>query len=97
MLNLNSTLDLDLKKFFRWWKRELSFLVPEKISQLIKDNRGTIIVRPEGDQFDLTFVLKGQAQHLAKLERNENGAAQYAALLASDEQLSIAVGCLALR
>ncbi len=87
MLNLNSTLDLDLKKFFRWWKRELSFLVPEKISQLINDNRGTIIVRPEGDQFDLTFVLNGQVQHLAKLERSENGAAQYAALLAVDERL----------
>jgi general secretion pathway protein L len=87
MLNLNSTLDLDLKKFFRWWKRELSFLVPEKISQLINDNRGTIIVRPEGDQFDLTLALNGQSQHLAKLERSENGAAQYAALLASDERL----------
>ena len=91
MLNLNSTLDLDLKKFFRWWKRELSFLVPEKISRLINDNRGTIIVRPEGDQFDLTFVLNGQSQHLAKLERNENGTAQYDALLAGDERLFKAV------
>jgi general secretion pathway protein L len=87
MLNLNSTLDLDFKKFFRWWKRELSFLVPEKLSLLINDNRGTIIVRPEGDQFDLTFVLNGQTEHLAKLERNENGTAQYAALLARDERL----------
>ncbi len=87
MLNLNSTIDLDLKKFFRWWKRELSFLVPDKIRQIISERRGTIIVRPEGDQLDLTFVLEGQVEPLIKLDRSESGIAQYNALLASDERL----------
>lgn len=87
MLNLNSTIDLDVKKFFRWWRRELSFLVPEKIRQIINDRRGTIIVRPEGNQFELTYVLNGQVEPLIKLDRNESGTAQYKALLADDERL----------
>ncbi|NOT12016.1 MAG: fimbrial assembly protein [Methylococcaceae bacterium] len=87
MLNLNSTIDLDLKKFFRWWKRELDFLIPEKIREIINDNRGTIIVRPEGEQFDLSFVLDGQVEHLVKLERTEVGGAQYKALVESNERL----------
>lgn len=57
MLNLNSTIDLDVKKFFRWWLRELGFLVPERIRQLVFEKQGFIIVRPEGNQFSLTYVL----------------------------------------
>lgn len=88
MLNLNSTIDLDIKKFFRWWRKELGFLVPEKLKEIINDRRGTIVVRPEGNQFDLTYVLDGQVEPLIKLDRNESGAAQYKALLADDERLN---------
>ena len=56
MANLNSTINLDVKKFFRWWLRELDFLVPEKIRQLISEKQGFIIVRPEGNQLALTYV-----------------------------------------
>jgi general secretion pathway protein L len=88
MLNLNSTIDFDIKKFYRWWKRELSFFVPEKIKLLIEDRHGTLIVRPDGSQFDVSFALDGQIEHLAKLDRNEAGVDQYKALLAKDERLS---------
>jgi len=87
MLNLNSTIDLDLNKFFRWWKRELLLLVPEKIRQIINQRRGTIIVRPDGDQLDLTFFIDGKLESLIKLDRNESGIAQYNDLLAGDERL----------
>jgi general secretion pathway protein L len=56
MPNLNSTINLDVKKFFRWWLRELDFLVPEKIRQLVNEKQGFIIVRPEGNQLALTYV-----------------------------------------
>jgi len=88
MLNLNSTIDLDFKRFFRWWKRELSFLVPEKIRRLLDDARGTLIVRPAGNQLELTYIVDGHAESLIKLERNESGGAQYKALLAADERLA---------
>jgi general secretion pathway protein L len=57
MQSLNSTIKLDIKKFFRWWLRELEFLVPEKIRQLVYETKGFIIVRPEGNELVLTYVL----------------------------------------
>jgi general secretion pathway protein L len=87
MPNLNSAIELDFKKFFRWWKRELSFLIPDKIKQLISDQQGTIIVRPEGNQFILSYWFDWRDEPLAKLDRDETGIAQYHELLASDERL----------
>ena len=69
-MNLNSTIDLDFKQFFRWWKRELSFLVPEKIKQLVSDKQGFIIIRPYGAQLKLTYVSNGQTEPLTTVDRN---------------------------
>ncbi|MDO9422768.1 MAG: PilN domain-containing protein [Methylobacter sp.] len=104
MPNLNSTINLDVKKFFRWWLRELDFLVPEKIRQLVNEKQGFIIVRPEGNRLALTYVIAregvyaasqsgtgaadGQIEPLAILERNASGIAQYKALQAKDERLA---------
>ncbi len=94
MANLNSTIDLDVKKFFRWWQRELSFLVPDKIRQRIFEQRGFIIVRPEGSQLALTYLSSARngvvntPEPLAILERNATGIAQYKALRAKDERLA---------
>jgi len=70
MMNLNSTIDLDFKQFLRWWKRELDFLVPEKIKQLVNDKQGFIIICPEGSQLVLTYARDGQIEPLARLDRN---------------------------
>ena len=64
MLNLNSTIDLNFKQFFRWWKRELAFLVPEKIKELVNDQQGFIIIRPEGSHLVLSYVQNGQSETL---------------------------------
>jgi len=96
MPSLNSAIDFDVKKFFRWWLRELDFLVPEKIRQRVFEQHGFIIVRPEGNQFSLTYVLNAaegvyadsRGEPLAILERNASGIAQYKALLDKDERLA---------
>lgn len=88
MPNLNSTIDLDVKKFFRWWLRELDFLVPEKIRELVHEKQGFIIVRPENNELALTYMLNNQAEPLAVLERNASGIEQYKALRAKDERLA---------
>ncbi len=88
MLNLNSTIELDFKKFWRWWSSELSFLVPEKVKQLVNDKRGTVVVRPDGNQFALTFADDQHIEQLARVDRNETGMAQYKELLATDERLA---------
>jgi general secretion pathway protein L len=87
MPNLNSAIDLDFKKFFRWWKRELSFLIPDRIKQHIIDQHGTIIVRPEGNQFALSYWTEGREEPLIKLDRDELGSAKYKEMLATDEHL----------
>ncbi|MDD1625029.1 MAG: PilN domain-containing protein [Methylococcaceae bacterium] len=69
MLNLNSTIDLDFKEFFLWWKRELGFLVPEKIKQLVNDKRGFIIASLEGRDLVLTYLNNGQVKSLTLPER----------------------------
>lgn len=88
MLNLDSTIDLDVKKFWRWWMDELGLLVPDKIKQLVSDKRGTLVIRPEGNQFALSLVSDQHNEQLARLDRNETGVAQYKELLANDERLA---------
>ena len=96
MLNLNSTIDLDFRRFLRWWKHELSFLVPEKIKQLVIDKQGFIIISPEGSQLALTYTDNEQVEFLAKLDRNESGIARYKALQETDERLAKAIVILRL-
>jgi len=69
MLNLNSTIDLSFKQFLSWWQRELAFLVPEKIKQLVGDKQGFIIVSPQVSQLVLTYTQNGQSEQLATLDR----------------------------
>ena len=87
MPKLNSTIDLDYQKFFSWWVRELGSFIPERLKQLVSDQRGTIIVRPESNQFDLSYWNEGQEQDLLKVDRDEAGIAKYKDLLAQDERL----------
>jgi len=88
MLNLNSTIDMDFKTFLRWWRRELSFLMPEKIRRLINDKQGFIIVNPQAGRLHLTYVDNEQSIELATLDRHETALAQYQAILAQDEKLT---------
>jgi general secretion pathway protein L len=87
MLNLNSTIDLNVKTILRWWGRELSFLIPEKIQQIFSSKQGFIIVSAEGNQLILTYQLDGQFEHLARFERDKS-TTHYKDLLATDEKLS---------
>jgi general secretion pathway protein L len=88
MPSLNSTIDLDIKKFFRWWLRELDSFVPEKVRRLVNEKQGFIVVRPEGNRLALSYVLNGMSEPLAVLERNAAGMTQYKALLAKDARLA---------
>jgi general secretion pathway protein L len=87
MLNLNSTIELDFKKFLKWWRKELAFLVPEKLRHLISDKHDTVIVKTRGNQFELTYVGE-TPETLALLSRNEEVAAEFNELLAKDERLA---------
>jgi len=87
MLNLNSTIDLNFKQFFRWWKRELAFLVPEKIKQFVNDKQSFIIVSPKGRQLMLTYTRDGQIEPLVTLDRGARDL-KFQGLYEKDERLA---------
>lgn len=87
MLNLNSTIDLNFKQFFRWWKGELGFLIPEKIKQLVNDKKGFIIVSPKGSQLVLTYTHAGHDEILATLDRGARDLT-FQSFYEKDERLS---------
>jgi len=87
MLNLNSTIDLNFKQFFRWWKRELAFLVPEKIKQFVNDKQSFIIVSPKDRQLMLTYTRDGQIEPLVTLDRGARDL-KFQGLYEKDERLA---------
>ncbi|MFZ2726559.1 MAG: PilN domain-containing protein [Methylococcaceae bacterium] len=72
MANLNSTIELDYKKFLRWWWRELSFFIPEKIKQLITNEVGLMIISPHKRQFLIHYQHNEQSELIATLERSDS-------------------------
>ncbi len=42
-MNLQTTFDLDIKSFFQWWGRELTFLIPQKLRQFLSDRSGKLV------------------------------------------------------
>ena len=88
MLNLNSTINIDLHTFLHWWWRELSLLIPEKIKQLISEPKGFLIISVDADQLHLSYQSKGQIEFLVTLERHSSALAAYQELLEIDERLS---------
>ena len=75
---LNSTLDSQvIKKFFHWWKKELSFLIPNTLSQFFNDGTGFIIIQIKADKIHFTSVNNNKTQNIAHLERNEAGLLNY--------------------
>ena len=87
MLNLNSTIDLNIKQFFRWWKRELDFLIPKKINQMINDSQGVIVVIKNNEYFELTYHSAGHEEHLLSVTRADKSV-DLKRLYEKDERLS---------
>lgn len=81
MLNLDSTINLDFKKFLDWWGRELSFLIPEKLKQIIHNQQGQLIIRPSDDKLEVSFQANGDPEPVAEVQRDASGLAELKALL----------------
>ncbi len=54
-MNLQTTIDLDLKHFFHWWGAELAFLVPQRLKNLLSDQAGILVFSAAGADFDVNF------------------------------------------
>jgi len=54
-MNLQSTIDLDLKGFFQWWGRELVFLIPHKIRQFLSDRNAVLTYSASATGFCVSY------------------------------------------
>jgi len=54
-MNLDTTIDIDLKGFFQWWGKELAFLAPKALRRQLRDRHGNVIFTPNGQGFDVVF------------------------------------------
>jgi len=71
MLSLNSTIDLNFKLFFRWWKRELDFLMPEKIKQIVNNDQGVVVITHNDSQLILSYCTEDTEELLLTIDRTE--------------------------
>ena len=59
-MNLQTTIDFDLKGFFHWWGQELSFLIPKKIRHALSDRPASLVFTPENLGFSACLFPEGQ-------------------------------------
>lgn len=55
-MNLDTTIDFDLKKFFQWWAGELAFLVPKSLRQHLRERHGSVIFTPLAQGFEVVLL-----------------------------------------
>jgi general secretion pathway protein L len=54
-MNLQTTIDFDLKGFFQWWSKELAFLVPLRIRQLLSVHNANLVFTSAEHGFNVCF------------------------------------------
>lgn len=60
-MNLQPNIDFDLKRFFQWWGRELAFLVPNRLKNLLSDRSGVLVFAAAAADFDIHFFHPTEA------------------------------------
>lgn len=88
-MNLNSSIDFDfeLKRFFRWWGRELVFFVPEKLRLALGKEKGYVYLQVSGETFRFSREVDGHKKIIAELAFNDQGLEQFHKLLDRNAEL----------
>jgi general secretion pathway protein L len=87
MLKLNKTVDIDIRRFFLWWGRELAFLVPEKVSHFVSDKSGITIIKALDNSYEISLLNDEQLCVIAELESSEKGKAEFKKLQEKDVRI----------
>jgi general secretion pathway protein L len=58
-MNLQTTIDFDLKAFFRWWGKELAFLIPKSVRQLLSVHTASLVFSPTALGFNVSYQRDG--------------------------------------
>ncbi len=86
-MNLNADVDFDLKRFFRWWGKELAFFVPEKLRRALSNETGYVYIQVLEDTFRFSREMDGQKKTIAELDFNDQGLEQFQLLLERNAEL----------
>jgi general secretion pathway protein L len=84
-MNLSNNIDFDLKGFFLWWGRELSFWIPERLKQALSDKTGHVFLHISAEKMKFSSLKEGQRKTIVELAFNEQGLAQAQKLLEENE------------
>lgn len=87
-MNLNESIDFDIKRFFLWWGKELAFWIPEKLKQFLSDRSGYILMLVTEETIKIIQLNEGNKKTLVELPFNEQGLTQFHKLLEDNEELS---------
>lgn len=66
-MNLDSNIEFDFRRFFRWWGRELAFLAPEKLRQWLSERSGLVVLAVNGEQLHVGRIHNGENQPLVSV------------------------------
>lgn len=87
-MNLSSSIDFDLKRFFRWWGRELTFWIPEKLRKTLSDRTGYVFLTVAEDIIKIEQIIEDEKKNVDEFVFDEQGLAQYHELFDNDPELS---------
>jgi len=76
-----------VRDFFWWWGGELAFLVPEPLKLIFNEDKGELIIQPEGDFIRIFYDLNDEKREIGVFELNELGKAEYMAEAERDSRL----------
>ncbi len=86
-MNLNSSIDFDIKNFFHWWGRELTVWLPEKLRQVLIEKTDAVYLSATADEVRLYRMVDGRQQALGGVSLDEKGAESYQQMLAENPEL----------
>ncbi len=86
-MDLNSTIDFDIKRFFLWWGRELSLCLPEKIRQKLLDRSGNIYISIKDDVMQLYRLDAGATRLISDIDLNDNSGVRLQQLIEQEPEI----------
>jgi general secretion pathway protein L len=87
-MNLNSTIDFDIKYFFRWWFRELAFLVPEKLRKALSEKTGFLYISLQDDRVHFYQLNGSEKKTLESFDGLDDLATKFQNLIAKHPEMA---------
>ncbi len=95
-MNLKTDIEIDLKGFFQWWRRELLSCLPETLRQKLTDKTIYILLSVVGDTVKFEQLKNGQQEELGILALDDTTLDKYQQLIIDKPELEKAVFILRL-